>query len=149
MLIDRAGIATLIPHAGAMCLLDGVLRWDDVSITCVTYSHRAPDNPLRSDGRLEGLNALEYGAQAAAIHGGLLARQQGRAAVPGYLAAIRHGTLTVRDLAEVDDRLMVSAHLIHVDATGAIYDCSVNAGNTLIASARISIVNRPDGDNQR
>jgi predicted hotdog family 3-hydroxylacyl-ACP dehydratase len=32
--IDRAAIAALIPHAGAMCLLDGVLAWNRTSIAC-------------------------------------------------------------------------------------------------------------------
>ncbi|HYN38384.1 MAG TPA: hypothetical protein VES39_03940, partial [Rhodospirillales bacterium] len=61
MLIGRAELAMLIPHAGSMCLLDGVLAWDDLSITCIAHTHRVADNPLRQGGRLAGLNAVEYG----------------------------------------------------------------------------------------
>ena len=35
ILVDRDTIATMIPHAGAMCLLDGVLGWDETSVRCV------------------------------------------------------------------------------------------------------------------
>src|SRR6059058_4587817 len=85
--IDKAEIRRLIPHAGTMCLLDSVLGWDDESIVCTTNTHRDEANPLRRDGRLSALHALEYGAQAAAIHGGLRARAAGTTAPPCYLAA--------------------------------------------------------------
>ena len=75
--INKAEIRTLIPHSGLMCLLDEVTQWDDRSITCVTNTHRDPANPLRRDGRLSALHAFEYGAQAAAVHGGLRARSVG------------------------------------------------------------------------
>ena len=44
--IEKSEIRTLIPHAGLMCLLDSVLRWDDESIVCVSETHRDPANPL-------------------------------------------------------------------------------------------------------
>ncbi len=83
--IKKTEIRTLIPHSGMMCLLDEVTQWDDRSITCVTNTHRDPANPLRRDGRLSSVHAFEYGAQAAAVHGGLRARSVGEIAPPGYL----------------------------------------------------------------
>jgi predicted hotdog family 3-hydroxylacyl-ACP dehydratase len=77
MLIEKSEIRCLIPHAGTMCLLDGVEAWDMRSIVCVSSTHRSVANPLRRDGRLSALHAFEYGAQAAAVHGGLLARSSG------------------------------------------------------------------------
>src|SRR5712664_3721266 len=98
MLIDKAEIRTLIPHSGLMCLLDEVIQWDDRSIVCITNTHRDSVNPLRRSGRLSGLHAFEYGAQAAAVHGGLCARSVGAMAAPGYLAALRDGLLHVSRL---------------------------------------------------
>src|SRR5438045_9022881 len=72
-----------------MCLLDRVLRWDDESIVCVSETHRDPANPLRRDGRLSAMHAVEYGAQAASVHGGLRARSAGATGPPSYLAALR------------------------------------------------------------
>ena len=52
-------ISRLIPHRGAMCLLDRVENWDKDHIVCRTTSHRRPDNPLRDDsGRLRGFAKL-------------------------------------------------------------------------------------------
>src|SRR5438046_10586757 len=93
--INKAEIRTLIPHAGSMCLLDNVFDWNDESIVCVTNTHRDEANPLRRNGRLSALHAFEYGAQAAAVHGGLRARSAGTAAARGYLAALRDGRLHV------------------------------------------------------
>ena len=42
--LGRDEILALIPHGGAMCLLDVLLNWDADHITCL--SHRA-GNPLR------------------------------------------------------------------------------------------------------
>src|SRR6201982_1456603 len=91
MAIDKAEIRTLIPHSGLMCLLDEVTQWDEQSIVCVSNTHRDPENPLRRQGRLSAVHAFEYGAQAAAVHGGLRARAGGTAAPPGYLASLMVG----------------------------------------------------------
>ena len=74
-------IATLVPHQGAMCLWQRVVAVDATTVTVATASHRGLDNPLRSDGRLRGLHLCEYGAQAMAVHGGLLAQMSGASAV--------------------------------------------------------------------
>ena len=87
--INKSEIRKLIPHSGAMCLLDGVIQWDDESIVCVSNTHRDPSNPLRNNGQLSAVHALEYGAQAAAVHGGLRARSAGATAPPAKHAVMR------------------------------------------------------------
>ena len=71
--LDRAAIAARIPHHGTMCLLDAVDAWDSESIRCRATSHRDPANPLRDAGSLPATAAIEYAAQAMAVHGALLA----------------------------------------------------------------------------
>jgi predicted hotdog family 3-hydroxylacyl-ACP dehydratase len=61
-----------IPHAGAMRLLDAVLSWDEKSIHCSATSHADRQNPLGDRGVLRNVHALEYAAQAIAVHGSLL-----------------------------------------------------------------------------
>jgi predicted hotdog family 3-hydroxylacyl-ACP dehydratase len=85
-MVTRQRILELIPHQGTMCLLDSALSWSATDITCVTRSHLSPDNPLRRDGRLYPVSGIEYGLQAAALHGGLLDGMRQPAA---YLAALR------------------------------------------------------------
>ncbi len=72
VLLNRSEIAALIPHAGSMCLLEQVLSYSDAQIVCRTQSHLSPSNPLKVEGQLSKMHLIEYGAQAIAIHGGLL-----------------------------------------------------------------------------
>lgn len=84
--IDAHRIRELIPHAGSMCLLQHVIEHDDTSIRCETRSHLDAYNPLRYKGRLSSLCAIEYAAQAMALHGAL------RSGAP-ETSALRSGAL--------------------------------------------------------
>jgi predicted hotdog family 3-hydroxylacyl-ACP dehydratase len=141
--INKAEIRTLIPHSDLMCLLDEVTQWDDRSITCVSNTHRDPANPLRRDGHLSALHAFEYGAQAAAVHGGLHARSVGTTAPPGYLAALRDARLHVARLDDIRSSLQIRANRLFGDGANTIYECRVSADNVLLADGRVTIVQRP------
>jgi predicted hotdog family 3-hydroxylacyl-ACP dehydratase len=78
---DRAWIAARIPHQGDMCLLDAVHEWDEQSARCSASSHRAPNNPLRHNGRLGAACSIEYAAQAMAVHAALLMESAAAAAL--------------------------------------------------------------------
>src|SRR5689334_15527305 len=92
---ERIDIAALVPHQGAMCLWQDVVEHDAQRVRLRTASHRDPANPLRSDGRLRALHLCEYGAQAMAVHGGLLAREGGAPVRAGMLVALRGVALHV------------------------------------------------------
>ena len=139
-MIDKNQIQALIPHAGAMCLLEAVTAWDEQSIACVTQTHRDPANPLRRQGRLPAVMAFEYGGQAAAIHGGLRARAAGQTAPPGYLAALRDARWFVADLDGIAEPLEVDAQLLLGDQAHCLYAIQVSAAGHLLAEARIAIV---------
>ena len=140
--IKKAEIRSLIPHSGRMCLLDEVIRWNEASIICLTNTHRDPDNPLRRDGRLSAVHAFEYGAQAAAVHGGLRARAVGEAAPPGYLAALRDARLHVSFLDDITSPLQVWANQLFGDRANTIYECRISADNVLLANGRVTIIQR-------
>jgi predicted hotdog family 3-hydroxylacyl-ACP dehydratase len=125
-----------------MCLLNSVTHWDDRSIVCVTDTHRDPANPLRRDGRLSALHAFEYGAQAAAVHGGLRARLAGTTAPPGYLAALRDARLHAMRLDNITSPLQICASRLFGDGTNTVYECRVLAGDVLLADGRITIMQR-------
>lgn len=131
----------LIPHAGRMCLLDAVHAWDEQSIHCITCSHRDPHNPLRSHGRLAALHLCEYGAQAMAVHGGLLARREhGGKAVPGMLAALREVAFAVDRIDDIDGPLTVFARKMIAGPAGWLYAFEVNAGARWLARGRVSVI---------
>jgi predicted hotdog family 3-hydroxylacyl-ACP dehydratase len=140
--INKAEIRTLIPHSDLMCLLDKVTQWDDRSIVCLTETHRDPANPLRRNGRLSALYAFEYGAQAAAVHGGLRARAVGATAPPGYLAALRDAHLHATRLDDITSPLQVCASRSFGDSADTVYECRISAGDILLAKGRITIMQR-------
>jgi predicted hotdog family 3-hydroxylacyl-ACP dehydratase len=141
--INKEEIRTLIPHSGLMCLLDKVTHWNDRSIVCLADTHRDPANPLRRDGHLSALHAFEYGAQAAAVHGGLRARSVGTTASPGYLAALRDAHLHATRLDGIASPLQVCASRLFGDSANTVYECRVSADNILLADGRIIIMQRP------
>jgi predicted hotdog family 3-hydroxylacyl-ACP dehydratase len=140
--INKAEIRTLIPHSGLMCLLDSVTEWDDRSIVCISNTHRDPANPLRRHGQLSAVHALEYAAQATAVHGGLRARAAGVTASPGYLVALRDARLYVMRLDDVTSPVQVCAHRLFGEAANTVYECQVSAGDLLLAEGRITIMLR-------
>lgn len=140
MLLGTPEIRRLVPHQGEMCLIAAVEAWDERAIVCIAASHRSPANPLRRDGRLAGLHAFEYGAQAAAVHGGLLAGRRGERPALAYLGAIRDGVLQVERLDCIADDLRIAAELVMGDAGSAVYRCRIDAGSLLLAQARLTLV---------
>ena len=138
--LDRDGIAARIPHRGTMCLLDRLHGWDAQHIHCTTDSHAAPDNPLRTDSGLMAPNAIEYAAQAMALHGGLLAAE-GEAASAGFLASVRNVRLNVVRLDDVPGALHVHAQRLSGDARQVLYEFRVaDAHDRLLAGGRAVVV---------
>lgn len=125
-----------------MCLLDGVIDWDDDTISCLTETHRDPNNPLRGNDRLGAVSALEYGAQAAAVHGGLRAQAAGTSAPPGYLAALRDVELNVERLDDIDTALVVKAKRLFGEAVNTVYECEILANDKVLARGRVTIILR-------
>ena len=70
-MLGKSEIAAMIPHAGTMCLLDGVLEWNPTKIKCVSQSHHDENNPMLIAGQLPAMCGIEYAAQAMAVHGGV------------------------------------------------------------------------------
>jgi predicted hotdog family 3-hydroxylacyl-ACP dehydratase len=135
---EYPAVRTLVPHAGAMCLLDRIVGADADGIVCATASHRAAGNPLRRDGRLAALHLAEYGAQAMAAHGGL--QDAGVAARAGMLVAVRDLRLAVERIDDVDGELLVAARRLIANAGGLIYSFTVHAGERELASGRVSVM---------
>jgi predicted hotdog family 3-hydroxylacyl-ACP dehydratase len=132
----------LIPHQGAMCLLDEVLRWDDDRIHALAHSHRDVGNPLRSDGRLRSVHLCEYGAQAMAIHGGLLAQRAGLVAAPGFLVSLRAVKLHIERIDDLADALDVHAEQLLAADSGWQYAFRVECAGRVLAQGRAAVMHR-------
>lgn len=138
--IGRKEILGLIPHAGAMCLHDAVLEHTPERIRCQTSNHRDAAHPLRSGGHLHALHLAEYGAQAMAIHGGLLARARGEQAPPGFLAVIRDLKLQVQWLDDLAAPLQTEAHMLLGGSGGWTYEFNASAGGRPLGSGRVTVM---------
>ena len=142
-MLDRDAIAARIPHAGRMCLLDRVLHWDERNIRCSAVSHRDADNPLRDAEGLSTLAAIEYAAQAAAVHSALLhGAGLDAAGVPrsGVLAAVKNVTATRQWLHEIAEDIVIETNLLHSDPAGGIFTFAAFAGEERILSGQFTLM---------
>lgn len=143
--LTHDGIAALIPHSGSMCLLARLAQWDERSIVCLADNHRDPAHPLRTRRGLLAPCAIEYAAQAMALHGALLGQAAGRPATPGYLASARAVKLHVLRLDDLPkgtmpDELHIEATRQAGDATQILYAFSVRHAGRLLAEGRAAVV---------
>ena len=129
----------MIPHAGAMHLLDGVLSWDADRIRCLSRSHRDRQNPLRMDGRLSALCGIEYAAQAMAVHGALAGNVPDRPRL-GYLASLREVRCSRARLDDLEGDLIVEAERLMGEKSHVIYSFEVRVGDVEIVSGRAAVV---------
>ena len=157
MRLDRTWIERNIPHHGRMCLLDEVMEWDARHIRCRSGTHRLPDHPLRSQGRLGVACGIEYAAQAMAAHGALaggsLAHSSGGALAGsrakgagrprsevGFLAGLRDVRLHVLRLDDVQADLICDAMLVAGDHGSALYEFALRSEALRLLSGRATVV---------
>ena len=138
MSLGRDAIARLVPHQGAMCLLEEVLEWDESAIACRATSHRDRANPLRGGAGLPAIMGVEYAAQAVAIHGSLAEKSSG--AKKGYLAALRDVVCSVERLDSEGSDLVVRATRIAAESGRLLYDFRIDAGGRELLRGRLSVV---------
>jgi predicted hotdog family 3-hydroxylacyl-ACP dehydratase len=136
-MLSHDAIAALIPHQGAMCLLDRVVSYDEQAITCVAVNHRDASHPLREDGVLAAICGVEYAAQAMAVHGALMG---GEGASRGVLAAVRDLTMNVARLDDVSGELTIHAQKLWRDESRLLYEFSIHANGGEIMHGRAAVV---------
>jgi predicted hotdog family 3-hydroxylacyl-ACP dehydratase len=129
----------MIPHAGDMCLLDGVLHWDQTSIRCRSITHRAERNPLRRDGRLNAICGIEFAAQAMAVHG-RLAGSVGARPQAGYLASVRDMQCRQARLDLLEGDLIIKAERLMGDEQRVIYQFALDWAGGEILAGRAAVV---------
>lgn len=124
-----------------MCLLDGVMYWDTGRIECISRTHLAKSNPLRSKGHLYAVHLIEYGVQAIAVHGGLLALSQNHRFKPAYLAAIQEAVFYIDNLDLVTGELKITTSIQMKSDTGVVYTIQIYSPETdLLTKARATVI---------
>lgn len=132
-------IEALTPHAGAMRFIARVISHDDTRIVCEADSHRASDHPLRRADGLPLVCALEYGAQAMAIHGALLARIGAKPRV-GFLVAAHELQWQGSTLDACATPLTIEATRLFGSDNQVAYEFVVSAAGAAVMRGRASVV---------
>jgi len=141
--VNRETLMALIPHQGNMCLLDEVIEWDTRRIHARSWTHQREDNPLRRDDQLSAVHLCEYGAQAMAVHGGLLAREEGGQARPGMLVSLRGVELHVDHIDDLPVALDVRASVLLNSESGWQYEFRIEHAGRKLASGRAAVMLQP------
>jgi predicted hotdog family 3-hydroxylacyl-ACP dehydratase len=131
-------IRELVPHQGAMCLLEEVLDWDEHAIACRASSHRDPSNPLRSGDGLAAIMGVEYAAQAVAVHGELT--QELQKSSIGFLAGLRDVVCNVERLDTEPGDLTVRATKLAAEGGRLLYDFRIEGEGRELLKGRLSVV---------
>lgn len=137
--MTKQQLCKLIPHDGSMCLLESVDSWDESQIVCSSKSHHNPDNPLKDGNRLGCVNAIEYGAQAVAIHGRLLAEDSNPVSQSGFLVQIKDLDFDDCDLSVLPGALTIKAQQLHCDRTSMLYRITIKHDHNQIMQGRVMI----------
>ena len=140
MSVDRATIESLVPHAGAMCLWDEVVAWDAQRIVLRSQGHRHPAHPLRSHDCLRAVHLCEYGAQAMAVHGGLMARERGSVAPPGMLVALRGVELQCDRIDDLPGALECEAEALIAGEGAQQYRFVLRHAGVVLAEGRAAVI---------
>jgi predicted hotdog family 3-hydroxylacyl-ACP dehydratase len=137
---SREAIAALVPHQGLMCLWQEVVHWDAARIVLRSHGHLDAAHPLRAHGRLGAVHLCEYGAQAMAVHGGLLGQASGAPVRPGVLVALRNVVLHVDTLDQLHGPLQGQAEVLIHGQDSQQYAFRIHHADTLLAEGRASVV---------
>ena len=137
--LTKDELASLLPHTGAMRLLDGVESWDDSTIRCRAVSHRDPANPLRRGATLDVVAGLEYAAQAMGVHVGLLDGRPSAGGSVGYIGGLRDVTFGTGRLDDCPGELTIDATRLFADHRSFMYRFVVSSHGHEVLARRASI----------
>ncbi|MFO0707146.1 MAG: hypothetical protein U0412_09855 [Nitrospira sp.] len=140
--LTRDEFGHLLPHGGAMRLLDTVEAWNDTTIRCRAVTHRDPRNPLRARGRLAVSAGLEYAAQAMGIHIGLVEGGHPASRI-GYVGGVRDVTFSVERLDDEPDDLVIDATRLAEGDQSYMYQFRVALGDRPVIEGRASLFLKP------
>lgn len=133
-------ICQLMPHEGAMCLIETLLHWDEEHLVCSTGTHVSIENPLRHHDRLSIIHAAEYGAQVMALHGGLLAKQSGKSPVAGFLVSLRGVKFYRQRLDDTEFPLQITARKLLADGGNLLYAFDLTLNHIPVAEGSAAVM---------
>jgi predicted hotdog family 3-hydroxylacyl-ACP dehydratase len=137
-MLEHPAIAALLPHDGAMVLIDQVVDYTEQTIHCRSRIAALEHHPLAVDGTLAAVALVEYAAQAMAVHGGLLAPHN-HAPRPGRLVALGQLHLAIDRIIE-PLLLDICANRLSGDDRGQVYTFTITAAAQTLASGQATVM---------
>lgn len=135
-------IRELVPHAGAMCLLDRVLSAEGERLSAEVVV--PADSLFSQDDGVGAWVGIEYMAQAVAAWAGWQARQQGLPPRIGLLLGTRRYRCGVARFA-AGQRLQIDIERGYQADNGlGQFDCRIQAGGEELASATLTVFGPKD-----
>lgn len=132
-------ISGLIPHGDGMVVLDEVISWDSQRICCCSHIARGCNALIDSDS-MDPVLFIEYAAQAAAVHAGLINVGLGERR-PAYIGAVKNAHWEMSSI-QLPIDVEVSAEALMVSDSGAVYEVAVKTGGVDIFIGRL-LLNQP------
>ncbi|HET7392366.1 MAG TPA: hotdog family protein [Candidatus Binatia bacterium] len=140
--MDWPDIRSLIPHSGAMVLLDRVIAVDEESL-CAEVRIRF-DSLFCSESGVGAWVGLEYMAQTIAAFAGYTAFLRGEAVKPGFLLGVRRYECTV-PMFTLGSVLKVHVRRVLQNENGlGSFHCSIEHGQEEVAAATLTVFQPTD-----
>lgn len=139
---EYPSLEELLPHRGAMLLLERVLAFTAEEARCACTVRG--DAWYAQGGRIPAWIGLELMAQTCGVHAGLNALRQGSPPRKGALLGSRAYRAGVAYFGD-GERLTVAARNVYWDASGlGAYDCAIFRRDQELAAARLTVYEPED-----
>ena len=137
MTVDFPPVETLIPHEGAMVMLDEIVEYSDDHVVCLREI--TSDALFAEDGCVPATVSIEYMAQTIAAYAGYSGHQRGEEVQLAFLLSCRELTLDV-DSYQVGDLLEIEASPSWIgDSRLGSFCCEVRVDGRVTAEAQLNV----------
>lgn len=137
-------IADVVPHAGAMILLDGIVEAERERIVCARTINPG-DLFVEDDGSMPAWVGVELMAQAIAAWAGCCARAEQRPVQLGFLLGTRHYACNVGSFPAGTHLRVEAIREFHDQQGMGVFHCRIE-GPGIHAEARLNVYSPPDAD---
>ena len=137
-------VADILPHDGAMVLLDNVLEYDQQSLVAAVTVR---NDGMFGDGKtIPAWIGIEYMAQTVAAHGGMMCHLAGKPINLGFLLGTRRYSCNISEFT-VGMHLTVKVERLIEDQGLGVFTCQI-LGDGIDISAKLNVYQPDKAENK-